>query len=79
MTNSERILNALADGKNQTAAQLQRATRVANVSATISDLRKQGYCIYTNKVRGENAYRLGTPSKAMVALVQEVFPALFQR
>lgn len=79
MTNADRVLNALTDGKNKTVAQLERATRVANVTATVADLRKQGYCIYTNKVRGENAYRLGTPSKAMVAIAHQLFPALFQR
>lgn len=79
MTNNDRVLTALSDGKNKTVAQLEKATRVSNVTATIAELRKQGYCIYTNKVRGESAYRLGTPSKAMIALVQQVFPALFQR
>lgn len=44
---------------------------VSNPSATINDLRKEGHAIYLNTrlVNGEKIsfYRLGTPTKRMVA------------
>lgn len=55
-----------------TAAQLEAWLSVGNVRATISDLRFDGYAIYTNrntdsKGRTKTFYRLGRPSRAIVA------------
>jgi len=55
-----------------TAAQLEAWLSVGNVRATISDLRFDGYAIYANrntdsKGRTKTFYRLGRPSRAIVA------------
>ena len=55
-----------------TAAQLEAWLSVGNVRATISDLRFDGYAIYANKNtdtkgRTKTFYRLGRPSRAIVA------------
>lgn len=68
-----RILNALkqTEGYNTfTVKSAQRRFGIQNVSARIEELRREGYCIYTNTktVNGKkiNVYRLGTPTKALV-------------
>jgi predicted ArsR family transcriptional regulator len=66
-----KILNALTSGDTFTARQAAKrfSMPVANVSKRIYDLRSEGYCVYANRVTGstEVSYRIGTPSKAMIA------------
>lgn len=55
-----------------TAQKMQSVFGVANPSALINDLRNEGHAIYLNSrinVNGEKVffYRLGTPTKRMVA------------
>ena len=54
-----------------TPQKMQSVFGVANPSATINDLRNEGHAIYLNTrvVNGEKVsfYRLGTPTKRMVA------------
>ena len=54
-----------------TPQKMQSVFGVANPSATINDLRNEGHAIYLNSrvVNGEKVsfYRLGTPTKRMVA------------
>ena len=72
MTKQERLLEALQNGEQLTAKQITYRFDIANPTATVSDLRFQGYAIYANKrtnTRGESftKYRLGRPSRAVVA------------
>jgi predicted ArsR family transcriptional regulator len=72
MTKQERLLEALQNGEQLTAKQITYRFDIANPTATVSDLRFQGYAIYANKRtnnRGESftKYRLGRPSRAVVA------------
>jgi len=55
-----------------TAAQLEAWLDIGNVRATVSDLRFDGFAIYANrktdtKGRTKTFYRLGRPSRAIVA------------
>jgi len=55
-----------------TAQKMQSVFGVANPSATINELRNEGHAIYLNSrinTHGEKVsfYRLGTPTKRMVA------------
>jgi len=55
-----------------TATKMQSVFGVANPSATINELRKEGHAIYLNSrinANGEKVsfYRLGTPTKRIVA------------
>jgi hypothetical protein len=64
------VLKALKSGRQFTAGQLSGLTRGSAESAekAIAALRGEGYAIYTNTTKnGKAAYRLGTPSRAMVA------------
>jgi hypothetical protein len=74
MSVKSKILNYLSkdSGYNTlTAQKMQSVFGVANPSATINDLRNEGHAIYLNTrvVNGEKVafYRLGTPTKRMVA------------
>jgi len=73
MTKSERLVEALKTGEKMTAAQIKARFGIANPTATVSSLRLNGgYSIYGNpakdsKGRAVTKYRLGTPSRAVIA------------
>ena len=72
-TKKAAVLAALQNTyRGLTAAQISARFDVANVRATVSDLRMDGFAIYANKHtdtkgRVKTFYRLGTPSRAVVA------------
>lgn len=82
LTQHERILNLLKTGRSFTKAQLRKAVNGTDKSVLgrISDLRAEGYAVYSNvNARGTRSYRMGNPSRAMVALAHAVAgPRLFQ-
>jgi predicted ArsR family transcriptional regulator len=74
MTESKqsRVLEALRKGEELTAKQIAARFGVKNPTATVSDLRFAGFAIYANqrkdtKGRMTTKYRLGSPSRAVVA------------
>ena len=73
LTKKNALLTGLrAHDRGLTAAQITARYGVTNVSATASDLRMEGFAIYANptidsKGRSKTFYRLGTPSRAVVA------------
>ena len=72
-TKTARVIAALEDGAELTAKQINARFRVKNARALISSIRMQGYPVYLNKrvstFNGEtyNKYRLGTPTRSVVA------------
>jgi len=73
VTKQTRLLEALRSGEQLTAAQIKARFGIANPTATVSDLRlRGGFAVYANmhkdtKGRVSTKYRLGTPSRAVVA------------
>lgn len=70
MTLQAKVLKTLKSGKQFTAGQMAGlfGTTTASVVTRISELRAQGYSIYGNTAKnGKTAYRLGSPSRQMVA------------
>lgn len=72
VTKSGKLLKALRSGEELTAAQISQRFGIKNPRATVSDLRFQGFAIYANqhtdtKGRETTKYRLGTPSREVVA------------
>ena len=64
------VLKTLSHGRQFTAGQMAGlfSTSEPSVVARISELRAQGYSIYSNTAKnGKTAYRLGRPSRAMVS------------
>jgi predicted ArsR family transcriptional regulator len=71
-TKQTRVLEALQSGEQLTAKQISARFGIANPTATISNLRFAGFAVYANqhtdtKGRVTTKYRLGTPSRAIVA------------
>lgn len=71
-TKQSRVLMALQKGEQLTAKQIASRFGVKNPTATVSDLRFAGFAIYANqhtdtKGRVTTKYRLGRPSRAVVA------------
>ena len=73
MSKSKRVLDALMSGEQLTVKQIRSRFGVANPTALVDSLRKSGgFAIYSNartNSKGEtrNFYRMGTPSKAVIA------------
>lgn len=72
VTKQSRLLEAFQNGEELTAKQIAARFGIANPTATVSDLRFAGFSVYANqsvdtKGRVSTKYRLGTPSRAVVA------------
>lgn len=72
VTKEQKVLNALTEGRTLSSAQMKSFFNVGNPQAVIQSLRFKGYPIYLNTVtdtknRTRRVYRLGTPSRAVIA------------
>jgi hypothetical protein len=72
VTKEQKVLNALQEGRTLSSAQMKAFFNVGNPQAVIQSLRFKGFAIYLNTVtdtkgRTRRVYRLGTPSRAVVA------------
>jgi hypothetical protein len=71
-TKQAKVLNALKEGKALTSADIRNRYKAGNPQAVIQALRFAGNPIYLNEVKSSTGrksmkYRLGTPSKAIIA------------
>tara|TARA_B100000287_G_scaffold435622_1_gene505021 strand:- start:3286 stop:3546 length:261 start_codon:yes stop_codon:yes gene_type:complete len=68
VSQEQKVLNFLNTGKALSNAVATHKLRVNRLPAKINVLRAKGYAIYTNTNKAGNpTYRLGTPSRAMIA------------
>ena len=72
MSKQDRVLDVLSTGQELTAKQIEARFGIGNARATVSALRMKGFPIYANtrtdtKGRAKTKYRLGAPSKAVIA------------
>lgn len=80
MSKQSKLLAAFQSGKQFTAKQIAASFGLKDPAASIRNLREQGHCIYANEVKlydGTSAirYRLGTPSRRMVAIAARLVGA----
>jgi biotin operon repressor len=63
------VLNLLQKGSLSVEQAVKRfgITRTT-LGARVSELRREGYAVYTNRTKRGTSYRLGNPSREMVAL-----------
>ena len=66
-TKKEKVLKLLSSGNNVTWQKIRDKVDLTSPRAMIDTLRNEGHCIYTNTVDGKVAYRLGEPSKGIIA------------
>ena len=72
MTKTDKVLTALQNGETLTAKQIAARYSVGNPHEVVRQLRFKGFAIYCNastnsKGQTRNFYRLGTPSRAVIA------------
>jgi hypothetical protein len=70
MSQNDRLVRYLSSGRTISAREARSRFGIRNLRARVNDLRNEGFCVYTN--RGERTtYRLGRPSRAMVAVAYQ--------
>jgi predicted transcriptional regulator len=85
MSKTAKLLTAFEAGRELTAKQITSTYKLANPHEAIRSLRSEGYCIYANEVKTSKGakvtkYRLGKPSRRMVAAAAAVAGAdIFSR
>jgi hypothetical protein len=67
LTKTQKVLNLLSKGKPVSWKTLRDRFELATPRAMVDKLRSQGNMIYINKTAQGTSYRLGTPSKAIIA------------
>jgi predicted transcriptional regulator len=77
MTKTDAVLAAFRNGEELTASQIRARFGAGNPHDIVRSLREKGYAIYLNErtnSKGEvtQKYRLGKPSREMVALAYAV-------
>lgn len=70
-TKTFKVFSALQSGKALTASQASKLG-VKNLSAEVSRIRANGFCVYTNSRKAKNGvqvteYVIGKPSRTLVA------------
>ncbi len=80
MNATNRLLNALRSGEELTARQIESRYSVASGRGLVHSLRSQGYAVYLNRRTNSKGtvsykYRLGRPTRAMVAAAFSVMGA----
>ena len=67
LTKKTKVLNLLSKGNNVTWKTLRKRFDLASPTAMIHTLRKEGHAIYRNITPSGVAFRLGSPTKSMIA------------
>ena len=72
MTKTARVLEAFENGEELTAKQIGARFGAKSPGRVVGYLREQGHCIYLNERKNakgdvKHKYRLGNPSRAIVA------------
>lgn len=74
---AEKVLSALANGEQLTANEINTRFGTSRAKDVIRNLRQNGYCVYGNQRANskEVRYRLGTPSRDMIAALHGAIKA----
>ena len=67
LTKKERVLNLLNKGKSVTWSTLRTRFDLTSPRAMVDQLRTEGHMVYINQTSNGTSYRLGTPTKAILA------------
>jgi predicted transcriptional regulator len=77
MSKTAKLLTAFEKGDALTAKQIKSRFGLANPAEAVRTLRSEGYAIYGNETKMSDGkvatkYRLGKPSRKMVALAAQI-------
>ena len=67
LSKQQKVLNLLSKGDNVAWSTIQSRFELESPRSMIDTLRAEGYMIYGNRVNGKKYYRMGTPTRAIVA------------
>ena len=67
LSKKQKVLNLLSKGENVTWKTLRKRFDLVSPTKMIDTLKSEGHCIYTNSTAKGGAYRLGAPSKEIIA------------
>ena len=67
LTKKERVLNLLNKGKSVTWSTLRTRFDLTSPRAMVDQLRTEGHMVYINQTSNGTSYRLGTPTKSILA------------
>ena len=71
LSKTQKVLNLLTKGESVSWKALRNKFDLRSPTQMIGKLRNQGVMIYTNKSSKGVSYRVGTPSKAVIAAGQK--------
>jgi len=79
LSKKQKVLNLLSKGENVAWKTIQNKFELESPRAMIDTLRAEGYMIYGNRVGCRKYYRLGTPTRAIVAAgIQALYGTKFK-
>ena len=67
LANSTKFLNAMLRGESVTWSEAQNKYNLSKPRAVVDKILEEGHCDYINKNKSGTYYRIGTPSKALIA------------
>ena len=67
LSKKQKVLNLLSKGDNVAWTTIQNKFELESPRSMIDTLRAEGYMIYGNRVSGKKYYRMGMPTRAIVA------------
>ena len=67
IANSTRFLNAMLRGASVSWTDAQNKYNLKSPRSVVNKLREDGHCVYINKSKTGTSYRIGTPSRALIA------------
>ena len=67
LSKKQKVLNLLSKGENVAWKTIQTRFDLESPRSMIDTLRAEGYMIFGNRVGGKKYYRMGTPTRAIIA------------
>ena len=79
LSKKEKVLNLLSKGSNVAWKTIRSKFDLESPRAMIDTLRAEGHMIYGNKVAGKTYYRIGQPTRAIIAAgIQSLYGTKFK-
>ena len=79
LSKKQKVINLLSKGQNVSWKNLRSKFDLTSPRAMVDTLRAEGYMVYGSKVKGETVYRIGTPTRAIIAAgIQKLYGTPFK-
>ena len=79
LSKKQKLLNLLSKGNIVSWTSIQKTFDLQSPRAMIDTLRAEGYMIFGNRVSGKKYYRMGTPTRAIIAAgIQSLYGTKFK-